>query len=175
MLVPQLIFTLLTPFCFTLINAIVPDICDLDELQSGLRREGLYTAVMGLVAKMGISLSTLVMGYLLVWFGLKGGATPSHEMLQRLYWAPVLLNIFFNLGALVFTLMFPMNEAAAAEVRRQLDERRLAKAAAGEPTDEVAEEFVHEHPHQTEKFVHKHPEVIEEAKQDDVPPKPPLA
>jgi Na+/melibiose symporter-like transporter len=117
---------------------------------------------MGLVAKMGISLSTLVMGYLLVWFGLKGGATPSHEMLQRLYWAPVLLNIFFNLGAVVFALMFPMNEAAAAEIRRQLDERRLAKAAEGQPTDEVAEEFVHEHPRQTGKFVQQHPEIVKE-------------
>lgn len=167
LLVPQLIFTLLTPFCFTIINAIVPDICDLDELHSGRRREGLYTAVMGLVAKMGISLSTLVMGYLLVWFGLKGSATPSHEMLQRLYWVPALLNIIFNLGAVVFTLMFPMNEAAASEVRRQLDERRLAKAAEGQPTDEVAEEFVHEHPHQTEKFVRQHPEIIEEIKNED--------
>ena len=72
LLVPQLIFTLLTPFCFTLINAIMPDICDLDELQSGQRREGLFAAVMGLLTKMGISLSTLAMGYLLLWFGLSG-------------------------------------------------------------------------------------------------------
>ena len=159
---PQLIFTLLTPFCFTLINAIVPDICDLDELQYGHRREGLFAAVMGLLTKMAISLSTLLMGYLLLWFGLgaKSGLAPSSEMLHRLNWTPVLLNIFFNLGALVFTLMFPMDEAAAAEVRRQLDERRLAKAAAGEPTDEVAEEFVHEHP-----------EVIEEIKTSKIPAK----
>ncbi len=164
LLVPQLIFTLLTPFCFTIINAIVPDICDLDELQSGCRREGLFAAVMGLVGKMGISLSTLAMGYLLLWFGLgaKSGVALSPEMLHRLNWIPVLLNIFFNLGALVFTLMFPMDEAAASDVRHQLDERRLAKAAAGEPTDEVAEEFVHEHPDQAMKFVRQHPEVIEE-------------
>jgi len=144
--VPQLILTLLTPFCFTLVNAIVPDLCDLDELKSGLRREGLYTAVMGLINKMAISLSTLIMGYLLVWFGLKAGTTPSPEMLQRLYWTPALLNVFFNVGALVFIIMFPMNEAAASEVRRQLDERRLEKAAAGEPTDEVTEQLIHEHP-----------------------------
>jgi hypothetical protein len=83
-------------------------------------------------------------------------------MLHRLSWTPVLLNIFFNLGALVFTLMFPMDEAAAAEMRRQLDERRLAKAAAGEPTDDVAAEFVHEHPEQAATFAQQHPEVIEE-------------
>jgi hypothetical protein len=53
-----------------------------------------------------------------------------------------------------------MDEAAAAQVRRQLDERRLAKAAAGEPTDEVAEEYVHEHP-----------EMIEEIKTSKIPPK----
>jgi GPH family glycoside/pentoside/hexuronide:cation symporter len=166
LLAPQLIFTLLTPFCFTLINAIVPDICDLDELEYGLRREGLFAAVMGLVSKMAISLSTLVMGYLLLWFGLgeKGGVAPSPEMLHRLNWAPVLLNIFFNLGALVFTLMFPMDERGACEVRHQLDERRLAKAAAGEPTDEVAEEIVHEHPDEAATYVRQHPEVIRETK-----------
>ena len=155
LLVPQMIFTLMTPFCFTIIYAIVPDICDVDELHTGCRREGLFAAVMGLVAKMGISLSTLAMGYLLLWFGLKAksNVAPSSEMLHRLIWTPSLLNIFFNLGALVSTLMFPMDEAAAAEVRRQLDARRLAKAATGEPTDEVAEEFVHEHPHQAATFL----------------------
>ncbi len=161
LLAPQLIFTLLTPFCFTIINAIMPDICDLDELKFGQRREGLFTAVMGLIAKMGISLSTLLMGYLLLWFGLdaKNTAGPSPEMLLRLCWAPVILNIIFNLGALVFTILFPMNEAAAADVRRQLDERRLAKAAAGEPTDEVAE-----------KLAHDHPEIIEKLKDHTAPP-----
>lgn len=166
MLAPQLIFTVLTPFCFTIVNAIVPDICDLDELHTGRRREGLFTAVMGLVAKMGISLSTLVMGYLLVWFGLDGKshAAPSQEMLHRLMWAPVVMNILFNVAAVGFTLMFPMNEAAVAAVRRQLDERRLAKAAAGLPTDEVAEEFVHEHPRQAESFVRQHPEIAEKTR-----------
>ena len=166
LLVPQLIFTLLTPFCFTLINAIVPDVCDLDELHSGHRREGLFAAVMGLLTKMAISLSTLLMGYLLLWFGLgaMGSVTPSPAMLQRLIWVPVALNIFFNLGALVFTLMFPMDEAAAALVRNQLDERRLARAAAGEPTDEVAVDFVHEHPDQAAAFLKQHPEAIEEIK-----------
>ena len=131
-----------------------------------LPKPRLFAAVMGLFTKMAISLSTLVMGYLLLWFGLgaQSGIAPSPEMLHRLNWTPVLLNIFFNLGALVFTLMFPMDEAAAAEVRRQLDERRLAKAATGEPTDEVAEEFVHEHPRQAAAFVQQHPEVIEEIK-----------
>jgi GPH family glycoside/pentoside/hexuronide:cation symporter len=162
LLVPQLIFTLMTPFCFTIINAIVPDICDLDELRFGFRREGLFAAVMALVAKMGISLSTLAMGYLLLWFGLDAGSSivPTPGMLHRLNWIPVLLNIFFNLAALVFTLMFPMDEAAATEVRRQLDERRLENAAIGEPADEVAEEFVH-----------RHPEVIDEIKTSKIPAK----
>lgn len=166
LLIPQLIFTLLTPFCFTIINAIVPDICDLDELHSGRRREGLFTAVMGLVAKMGISLSTLVMGYLLLWFGLDGKnhAILAPEMLQRLMWAPVLLNILFNVGALVFTLMFPMNEAAVAEVRHLLDDRRSAAAAVGVPTNEVAEEFIHEHPGVAEVFAWTHPEMVEEVR-----------
>jgi GPH family glycoside/pentoside/hexuronide:cation symporter len=166
LLVPQLIFTLLTPFCFTLINAIMPDVCDLDELHSGQRREGLFSAVMGLLTKMAISLSTLIMGYLLLWFGLnaKSNIALSSTMLQRLIWVPAILNICFNLGALVFTMLFPMDQAATAELRRQLDERRLAKAVAGEPTDDIAAEFVHEHPDQVAAFVKQHPEIIEESK-----------
>jgi hypothetical protein len=77
------------------------------------------------------------------------------------------MSIFFSVLAVIFTLMFPMNEAAAAVVRQQLDERRLAKAAAGQPTDEVAEEFVHEHPRQTEQFVEQHPEIASEEKRKD--------
>ena len=165
LLVPQLIFTLLSPFCFTLINAMMPDICDLDELHSGQRREGLFSAAMGLLTKFAISISTLVMGYLLLWIGLsaKSSVAPPPGTLQRLIWIPVLLNIFFNLGALVFTLIFPMDQAATADLRRKLEERRLTMALAGLPTDEVAAEFVHEHPDEAATFVKYQPDASKES------------
>jgi GPH family glycoside/pentoside/hexuronide:cation symporter len=173
LLLPALVITPLTTFCYTIINSIVPDICDLDELQNGNRREGLFTAVMGFVSKMGISLSFLAIGYLLSWSGLdtKISAQPP-EVMHRLFWLAVLPNTLFSFGALAFTLLFPMTESGVAEVRRHLDERRLAKATVGEPTDEVAEEFVHEHPRQAREFIRQHPQVIEEISRENASPTP---
>ena len=147
LLLPALVVVPLMTISNTLANAIVPDICDVDELESGQRREGLFTSVMGFMAKMEISLCFLLVGYLLSWSGLdtKLSTQPPH-VLHRLFWLCVLPNIFFAFLGLLLTIKFPMTEAGMTEVRRQLDARRIAKAAAGEPTDEVAEALVHEHP-----------------------------
>jgi hypothetical protein len=80
-------------------------------------------------------------------------------------------SIIFTGLTFLMTILFPLTEEKMKVVRQKLDEIRFAKAAAGEPTDEVAEEFVHEHPRQTAKFVLEHPEIVEEIKAEQ-PPKP---
>lgn len=144
----------------TLTNAMVPDICDVDELDYGQRREGLFTSVMGFIAKLEISLCFLLVGYVLSWSGLdtKAPVQPA-EVLHRLYWLCVLPNIVFTLVGLILTIQFPVTAASMVEVRRRLDERRLAKAAAGEPTDEVAEQIVHEHPEIMDAMPHGKPPI----------------
>jgi Na+/melibiose symporter-like transporter len=130
-----------------------PDICDVDELENGQRREGLFTAVMGFMAKLEISLCFLLVGYVLSWSGLdtKLAAQPQ-DVLHRLLWLCVVPNVAFTLIGLVFTVIFPVTPDIMADVRRKLDARRLQKAAAGEPTDEVAEKLVHEHPEMLKEF-----------------------
>lgn len=168
LLLPALIVVPLITISYTLSNAIVPDICDLDELETGRRREGLFTAVMGFMAKMEISLCFLLVGYLLSWAGLDTKlSVQSPEVLTKLFWLCVLPNIAFTLLALLLTLIFPMTEKEMNEVRRKLDEKRLTKAALGEPTDEVAEEFVHEHPLDAVEFVEEHPDVVAEVEGHD--------
>lgn len=153
LLLPALIVIPLMTISGTLGNAIVPDICDLDELKTGQRREGLFTSVMGFMAKLEISLCFLLVGYLLAWSGLDTKlATQPPEVLHRLFWLSVLPNIFFTFAALVLTMKFPMTEAAMQEVRRKLDEIRLEKAAAGIPTDAVAEQIAQTHPEIIEKI-----------------------
>jgi GPH family glycoside/pentoside/hexuronide:cation symporter len=135
LMVPILVTIPLGTLNNTLTNAMVPDICDVDELDNGQRREGLFTSVMGFVAKLEISLCFLLVGYVLSWSGLdtKLAAQPL-DVLHKLFWLCVIPNIAFTLIGLVLTIKFPVTPEAMAEVRRQLDERRLAKAAAGEPT-----------------------------------------
>jgi hypothetical protein len=107
--------------------------------------------------------------------GKVAAAEPPYQIGRRLFWFVMIPGIVFTGLTLLMTTLFPLTEATMNEVRRKLDEIRIAKAAAGQPTDEVAEEFVHEHPRQTAKFVQEHPEIIEEIKHDDtnnLPPKP---
>ncbi|MBC7785651.1 MAG: MFS transporter, partial [Burkholderiales bacterium] len=69
MLVPFIVLMPLITISNTMANAVVPDICDVDELATGERREGLFTAVMGFVAKLEISLTILVVSYLITFAG----------------------------------------------------------------------------------------------------------
>jgi GPH family glycoside/pentoside/hexuronide:cation symporter len=130
-----------------MISAMLPDICDLDELENDQRREGLFTAVLSFVVKIGISVSVLIVGVFLSWAGLHAKETvQSPDFIGKLFWFTVATNIVLSGLHLLFTALFPITPKMMAEVRAQLDDRRLLKAEQGIPTDEVAEEFVHEHP-----------------------------
>lgn len=162
LLFPALVAIPLATLNNTLTNAMVPDICDMDELENGQRREGLFTSVAGFIAKLEMSLCFLLVGYVLAWSGVKTTlATQPADVLHRLFWFCVLPNIAFTLTGLILTVKFPVTPESMAEVRRRLDERRLAKAAAGEPTDKVAEQLVHDHP-----------EIIEAIQHGDLPLSP---
>jgi GPH family glycoside/pentoside/hexuronide:cation symporter len=127
MLVPALFISPLVTLAFTLGNAIVPDICDLDELQTGQRREGLFTSIMAFMAKMEISFCTLASGYLVAFSGLnvKISVQPEH-VLNKLFDLAVIPSILFACVTLYLTYKFPMTEESSEEVRRQLEARRMA-------------------------------------------------
>jgi GPH family glycoside/pentoside/hexuronide:cation symporter len=131
MLFPALMVVTLIAVSNTIANAIMPDICDVDELETGHRREGLFTAVLGFMAKIEISLCALLVGYLVVWSGLNTTIAVQPEIvLKRLFWLAVLPNILFTFGYFVLALRFPLTEAAMMEVRRQLDARHKARREA---------------------------------------------
>jgi glycoside/pentoside/hexuronide:cation symporter, GPH family len=51
--------------CWLMVSSMVADICDEDELRSGLRREGMFGAVNGFALKAALALTALVGGVLL--------------------------------------------------------------------------------------------------------------
>lgn len=129
MLLPALLAITLIAVSNTIAQAVMPDICDVDELEHGSRREGLFTAVMGFVQKIEISLCALLVGYLIVWSGLdtKIAAQPP-EVLRRLFWLAVIPNIVFTAGYFFFALRFPLTEGMMKDVREKLDARHAAAA-----------------------------------------------
>ena len=84
-------------------DSIVPDICDLDELQHGNRREALFSAVLSFVYKLEVSLCVVLVGYLIRWSGFdpKAVSQPA-EVLSRLQWFAYTPNIVFAALALWF-------------------------------------------------------------------------
>ena len=103
----------------------MPDICDVDELETGQRREGLFTAVMGFVQKVEISLCVLIVGYTLDWSGYDGKLLIQPQaVLDRLYWFSVIPNIVFTTLYFIFALRFPLTEGTMKNVRAELDARR---------------------------------------------------
>ena len=136
MLFPAIMVVTLISISNTIANAIMPDICDVDELESNQRREGLFTAVMGFVQKIEISLCALLVGYLVVWSGLDTTVSAQPEwVLRRLFWLAVIPNIVFTAGYFTLALSFPLTEKIMTEVRQKLDERhRTRPIADAEPT-----------------------------------------
>lgn len=68
-LIPTLFLTPILALSGIVVGAILPDICDVDELQTGQRREGLFTSVMAFVTKMEISLAVVLVGFVVTWSG----------------------------------------------------------------------------------------------------------
>jgi GPH family glycoside/pentoside/hexuronide:cation symporter len=108
-------------------DAIVPDICDIDELENGKRREALFTAVVSFVYKMEVSFCVVLVGYLLRFSAFDQTAKIQEpEVLTLLRWFTFGPNIVFCAVALLFAIRFPVTEDYMAEVRRKLDVRRAA-------------------------------------------------
>jgi len=115
-------------------SAIMPDICDIDELQSGERHEALFIAVLNWMSKLQNSIITVIAGYLLVWIGfdVKLDVQPPGVMDRMRFWGFGMM-ILGSLLAFGVSWWMQISAKQMAEVRAKLDERhRLAAAAASE-------------------------------------------
>ena len=120
---------------FSLVYAMLADICDEDELNTGKRREGSYQAVYGWWWKIGISAGLLVSGILLkvTGFNEKLAIQTDSTLFWLRFWEIGLPSVMCLLSA-VLLLRYPLTEQRAYEIKSLLEERRHA---AGE---EVCEE-----------------------------------
>lgn len=105
--------------------AIIPDICDLDELESGVRREGLFSAVISFLTKIEVSLCTLLGGYLLILSGFDGKLVQQPQtVLDKLRFFGFTPLIVFTAISLVVAFFLPMSSSLMNEVRAKLDARK---------------------------------------------------
>jgi len=104
------------------------DICDYDEWQSGMRREGIYGAGAAYIHKLATSITYLIAGGVLVFTGFQQelGGGQSEETL-------FLLRLSFTLGPVAFFILclfllrfYPITDDKMMEIRGELEARRNA-------------------------------------------------
>ena len=113
---------------FMLCHAMIADVCDVDQLDSGVRREGLFGALYGWVFKTGLALAFAVSGYILVLIGFNrdlGGAQPADTLfLMKLAYCGIPA-LFFLLALIIF-VRYPITREMADGVRAKLEARNAA-------------------------------------------------
>ena len=109
--------------------SMVPDVIELDELQTGQRREGIFYGFMVLLQKMGLALALFLVGQALEIAGfierLPGGEIPTQPesalLAIRLAVGP--LPTLFLVGGLILAYFYPITREIHAEIRLKLQER----------------------------------------------------
>jgi GPH family glycoside/pentoside/hexuronide:cation symporter len=111
---------------FTLMGSMVADVCDLDELNTGNRREGMFGSVFWWVVKLGMALALGLSGFMLNFTGfdveLGGLQTEKTLFMMRLF--DVGVPIITSLLAIWAVASYSITEEKAHEIREQLEERR---------------------------------------------------
>jgi GPH family glycoside/pentoside/hexuronide:cation symporter len=110
---------------FTLMMSMTADVCDLDELNSGKRREGIFGAIYWWMVKFGLAFAGLLTGILMSVVGFEaGGATQTESAVTG-------LRIFFSVIPAAGTLIamwimknYDLTEEKAAEIKAKLISRR---------------------------------------------------
>ncbi len=116
---------------FTLMGSMIADVCDLDELQTQERREGMFGSIFWWVVKLGMALAIAGGGFLLNATGfdveLEGAQTEQTIFLMRLF--DVVVPAVTSAIAIWAVYKFPITEEKAHQVREALEQRRgIAKA-----------------------------------------------
>lgn len=131
-------FLLMAPglSCVWILTAsMLADICDVDEEQSGLRREGMYGAMFSWLVKMGIAGTLVLSGYMLTWSGYDPNqeAQPA-EVLTRMRVLYAVMPIVFITAAIVVISRYRLTESFMQQVRVRLDERARVPPEVGSAT-----------------------------------------
>jgi GPH family glycoside/pentoside/hexuronide:cation symporter len=117
---------------FTIMMSMTADVCDLDELNSYKRREGIFGAIYWWMVKFGFAIAGLLSGLImsLVHFTPDAPTQPEGAVTG--------LRLFFSgvpmLGTLVAMWLmrnYDISEDKANEIRQQLEKRKLPKPALG--------------------------------------------
>ena len=130
---------------FTLMMSMTADVCDLDELATGKRREGIFGAIYWWMVKLGFAVAGLLSGAIMAFVAFTPGAAAQPAGAVdglRLFYSGV--PIFGTLLAMWFMRDYDLDEKRAMEVHAEL-ERRRQRANASSSQGSGARPWLAEH------------------------------
>ena len=104
----------------------VADVCDFDELETGERREGMFSAVYWWMVKLGLAVAGLLGGAMLTWTGFLQEVNLAQPA-NTLFWMRIFdicIPIVTSIIAIFVIMTFDITEKKAHDIRKQLEERR---------------------------------------------------
>jgi GPH family glycoside/pentoside/hexuronide:cation symporter len=126
--IPTVLFGIGAAAAYLFINAMIPDAVDADELKTGERREGMFSAAYGWTYKLGAALAMWLSGFVLNWTGFD--VSLERQTPETIFW----LRFSFTWVAAIFLLLtlllvftYSITEARAYEIRQRLIETRRKK------------------------------------------------
>lgn len=116
---------------FTLMMSMTADVCDLDELATGKRREGIFGAIYWWMVKLGFAIAGLLSGAIMAWVHFTpGAAVQPAGAVDGLRLAYSGVPIAGTLLALWIMRNYDLDEQRAAETHAALAQRKQAQGAA---------------------------------------------
>ncbi len=113
---------------FTIMMSMTADVIDLDELNTGKRREGIFGAIYWWMVKVGFAIAGLLSGTLMTLVGFDPNISVQPEGAltgMRIFFSGI--PIIGTLAAIYIMRNYDVDEARANEVRAVLESRKLVK------------------------------------------------
>lgn len=125
-LIPAFVSAFALVSVWTLMQAMLPDVVDLDDLRTNQRREGMYSAIYSWTRKVGMSLSLIISGFILNSSGLDPalGADQADGTITKIRIYYTLVPAIAMIGGFVLMYFYPITEDKAYSIRAQLDKRQ---------------------------------------------------
>ena len=110
---------------FTLMMSMTADVCDMDELTSGKRREGIFGAIYWWMVKFGFAIAGLLTGVIMALIGFNSGAaTQTETAITGLRLSFSGLPILGTLIAIWVMWDYDLSEEKANEIKNELATRK---------------------------------------------------
>lgn len=131
MFIPLPLFAFGIGSLFTMMMSMTADVCDLNELNTGTRREGVFGAIYWWMVKFGFAVAGLLQGAILGFIGFDPAINiQPQEALDGLKLAYIMVPICGTSIAIAIMSTYDLSEQKAHEIREQLEAKRGVKVVA---------------------------------------------